>query len=819
VSFPQGGGDMRARIATHDWANSPLGPLSGWPQSLKTLVELMLASAQPMFLAWGRERTWVYNDAFTPILGLKHPTALGSPAMEVWDEANTRLEPMFARVFSGESVYMEDLPLMLNRHGQLEEAHFAFSYTPVPDEHGVVAGLFGTCIETTGRVLAERETAAQREQFAALFEQAPAFMAMLRGPDHRFEFANPSYLKLIGHRPVLGRTVAEALPDAVAQGYLELLDGVFASGDAHVANGAKYRMQPSPDAPVSERYVDFVYQPIRDAAGQVTGIFVEGFDVTDRKGAEIALHELNATLERRVKEDAARLLATERMIQTFFDHSSECYAVLVEAGGGTFRYEEINPATLHLYGTTRDNVLGLTTEEVVGPERAAELNMHMSACLRGGVPYRYERRQGDGIVEALATPVPEEAGGPRRVIVSARDVTERRKLEEQLRQAQKMEAVGQLTGGVAHDFNNLLTLVLGGLDLIGRQLPQMPPSDALLKIGRAREMALQGVQRAAALTSRLLAFSRQQALSPRILDANKLVSGICDLLRRTIGESISLETVLAGGLWPTFADPNQLESALLNLALNARDAMGSGGRLTIETANAALDQVYVRSLSEPVEPGQYVLIAVTDTGIGMDRATLERAFDPFFTTKDVGKGTGLGLSQVYGFARQSSGHIKIYSEVGEGTTVKIYLPRQIGGSVDAEDEAEQNGTNAIGTESILLAEDDDALRTYTSEILRELGYRVLEANNGETALRILAADAAISLLLTDVVMPGGFNGRQLADEAKRRRPDIKVLFMTGYTRNAIVHHGRLDAGLHMIGKPFSFAELAACVRARLDLPE
>jgi CheY-like chemotaxis protein len=380
-----------------------------------------------------------------------------------------------------------------------------------------------------------------------------------------------------------------------------------------------------------------------------------------------------------------------------------------------------------------------------------------------------------------------------------------------------MEAVGQLTGGVAHDFNNLLTLVLGGLDMIGRQLPQIQTPAAMGRIIRGRDMALQGVTRASALISRLLAFSRQQPLSPERVDANKLVAGICDLLRRTIGETISLETVLAGGLWPTYADGNQLENALLNLALNARDAMPQGGKLTIETQNSHLDHGYVERLSEPVESGQYVMIAVTDSGVGMDRDTRERAFDPFFTTKEIGKGTGLGLSQVYGFTRQSAGHIKIYSELGVGTTIKLYLPRYFGEAKAGVADAAPEAAHAAGAESILVVEDDDSLRAYATEILRELGYRVLEAPNANSALEILAMEDNIDLLLTDVVMPGGVNGRQLADEATRRRPTLRVLFMTGYTRNAIVHHGRLDAGIHMIGKPFSFQELAARVRARLDL--
>jgi len=424
-----------------------------------------------------------------------------------------------------------------------------------------------------------------------------------------------------------------------------------------------------------------------------------------------------------------------------------------------------------------------------------------------------ERKRAAAQVRAF-TETLEEAVKERTRALEAENEA-RKRAEELLRQAQKMEAVGQLTGGVAHDFNNLLTIVMGGLEMIGRQIPALQPSPAVIRIGRARDMALAGVQRAAVLTSRLLAFSRQQPLVPTILDANKLVAGICDLLRRTLGETVSLETVLAAGLWRTDADSNQLENAILNLALNARDAMPNGGNVTIETANCYLDKAYVAGVSEPVEEGQYVMIAIADTGSGMDGATVERAFDPFFTTKELGKGTGLGLSQVYGFVRQSAGHVKIYSEIGQGTTVKIYLRRSAEEDDRRNDEAPSPDiARAIGTEKILIVEDDDALRAYSVEILSELGYEVVEAKNGAVALDVLGR-SEIDLLFTDVVLPGGMNGRQLADEAMRRRPGLKVLFTTGYTRNAIVH-GQLDAGVQMIGKPFSFRELGAMVRELLD---
>jgi len=395
----------------------------------------------------------------------------------------------------------------------------------------------------------------------------------------------------------------------------------------------------------------------------------------------------------------------------------------------------------------------------------------------------------------------------------------RRKAEEALRQSQKMEAVGQLTGGVAHDFNNLLTIIQGGLDMIGRQIQNIDATPAVSRMVRGRDMAIEGVRRAAKLTSRLLAFARQQPLDPKTIDPNKLVSGVCELLRRTLGEAVSLETVLAGGLWRTHVDANQLENALVNLGLNGRDAMPNGGKMTIETANCYLDRSYVDGLTEPLEPGQYVMIAVADTGAGMDRSTIEKAFEPFFTTKGVGKGTGLGLSQVYGFVRQSAGHVKIYSEIGEGTTVKIYLPRHHG-QEEQEEESDRSGDphHAVGAETVLVVEDDDALRMYDVEILNDLGYNVLPAANAAAALEILDRGHKIDLLFTDVVMPGGMNGRQLADEALRRRPGLKVLFTTGYTRNAIVHHGRLDPGVEMIGKPFTYQELGARIRAVLDRP-
>lgn len=383
------------------------------------------------------------------------------------------------------------------------------------------------------------------------------------------------------------------------------------------------------------------------------------------------------------------------------------------------------------------------------------------------------------------------------------EIQHREQSEERVRQLQKIEAVGQLTGGIAHDFNNMMAAILGGLRLIERRLARGDTNVAPLIEG-----ATESANRAAQLTRRLLAFSRQQALSPRPVDANKLIQGMSELLQRTIPEVVSMETVLAGGLWRIHVDANQLENAILNLAVNARDAMRDGGRLTIETANTYLDESYAAEHTD-VTQGQYVQIAVTDTGTGMPPNIRDRAFDPFFTTKPDGQGTGLGLSQVHGFLKQSGGHVKIYSEPGQGTTVKLYLPRFVGPDVAAlETTAPGTLRTAPDNEMILVVEDDSRVRSMTVELLRELGYRVVEADGATAALRALDTHPDISLLFTDVVMPE-MNGRKLADEVAKRHPEVRILFTTGYTRNAIVHNGVLDVGVHLIIKPFTLEALAA----------
>jgi signal transduction histidine kinase len=390
-------------------------------------------------------------------------------------------------------------------------------------------------------------------------------------------------------------------------------------------------------------------------------------------------------------------------------------------------------------------------------------------------------------------------------------IASREAAEGQLRQLQKMEAIGQLTGGLAHDFNNMLSIVIGSLDAVRRRMARGQTAD----IGRFLDAAMEGAQRAATLTQRLLAFARRQPLAPAVIDVNRFVSDLSDLLRRTLTEAVQLEIVLGGGIWKTFVDGNQLENALLNLAINARDAMPDGGKLTIETANASLDADYA-ARHPGVPAGQYVLVAVSDTGIGMSEETIAKAFEPFFTTKPVGMGTGLGLSQVYGFVRQSAGHVKIYSEPGQGTTVKLYLPRHYGTGESSRERVEEAASLPAGSpsETILVVEDEAMVRHLAVESLRELGYSVLEAESGAAALRIVAERDGIDLIFTDIVMPE-INGRQLAEQAVQIRPGIKVLFTTGYTRNAVVHNGVLDPGVKMLTKPYSLEQLSQSVRDAL----
>ena len=1162
--FALAGGEMAALISAETWADTVLGPSSSWPQSLTTVIRILVTSRYAMWLGWGPDLAFFYNDAYAPTLGVKHPSALGQPASQVWAEIWKDIGPRAASVMeTGQATWDEGLLLFLERSGYPEETYHTFSYSPLPDDDGTIAGMLCVVTEETQRILGERRLDTLRDLGSALgaVRSEPAVMEAVHNSLARNDRDLPFALVYLNnetsgqfHRVVDvgggGDAVAAAIvPDAEAfpfpaaailsGGESRVIHEVHASAD--LPSGAwgqpprqilvvpiaqQGQTRPAglfiaglnPYRPLDETYTAFIELV---AAQIASGLGAARAYEAERRRAE-ALAEIDqaktaffsnvshefrtpltlmlgpleeeiATLTARDMPSAQRLsmvhrngLRLLRLVNTLLDFSRieagrvqaryqpialgeyteelgsnfrsacdraglrldiECarldQAVYVDAEmwerivlnlvSNAFKYTLGGGITVGLDAsadkraavlTVRDTGIGIPDAELphifdrfhrIEGQRGRTLEgtgiglalVNELVKLHGGtievhsqidagttvtvrVPFGTAHLPAERLVDNPVRAVPEgaaaatfveealrwlpDAGGmgedevletanamvalganvaqgdagrilladdnadmrdyvvrlmrpgyqveavgdgqaalaaarenrpdlilsdvmmPRMdgfgllaavradpdlrdlpvVLLSARageearveglnagaddylvkpfsarellarvrsnlelarlrreardalrqanerleqrveeEVGRRAQAEESLRQSQKMEAIGHLTGGVAHDFNNLLTVIGGGVETLQRLLGTVQLGTNQQRVTRALGMIAQGAERAATLTHRLLAFARRQTLDPRPLDANKLVSGMSELLRRTLGESVSLETVLAGGLWRTAADANQLENALLNLAVNARDAMPDGGKLTIETANAHLDDAYAAA-HDDVAPGQYVLIVVSDTGTGIDADTLSRVFEPFFTTKDIGQGTGLGLSQVYGFIKQSNGHVKLYSEVGHGTAVKLYLPRLIGehgvGPVTPDVPEVQIGSG----ETILVVEDEPAVRDHSVTSLRDLGYRVLSAADGHAALRILSRETSIEVLFTDVGLPGGMTGRQLAEAARIRRPDLKVVYTTGYARNAIVHGNVLEPGTELLPKPFSFGALAAKIRQVLE---
>ena len=798
--FLPGTSALTALIRDHDWQSTPLSTPDTWSIALKTLVSVMLSSAQPMFIAWGPDRTLLYNDAYVALIGNKHPGALGQPVAKVFAEAWHDLAPLFERVFQGDPVHMDDLVLWLERGGASREAHFNFSYTPVPTENGQIAGLFCAASEITTKVMAERRHAAARERQERLLQQMPGFVGVLVGPTHVYEYVNDAYLVLAGKRDFIGRTVRDVLPELKGQGFYELLDQVFTTGEPYLAHATPVRLE----GENVDRFIDFLYTPTRDDDGKITGVFVGGYDVSLAERATASLRELNADLERQVASRARERSLTWQV-------SPDLLGGLNAKG----YFETSNPAWRSVLGWSEAEVASMSIFEMLHPEDVERTRAWFKLIQTSEPTVRFSNRYRtkDGDYRWISwVGVPEEGV----LYCSGRDITEEKEkeaalalAEDALRQSQKMEAVGQLTGGLAHDFNNLLTGITGNLDLLKIRVSQ----------GRTQELdryidgAQSAIKRAAALTHRLLAFSRRQTLSPKATDMNRLVTGMEELIRRTLGPSISMDApVSTAGVWTTLVDPGQLENALLNLCINARDAMPGGGKLTIETGNRWLDERMAKE--RDLLPGQYVSLSVSDTGTGMTPEVIRRAFDPFFTTKPLGLGTGLGLSMIYGFAQQSGGQVRIYSEVGAGTVVCLYLPRHIGDAeaVPVQTSALRDGMQ-VRSGRVLVVDDEAGIRELATEVLQDLGYAVLKAGDGAEALKLLRSDVSIDLLITDVGLPGGMNGRQVADAARALRPDLTVLFITGYAENAVLSHGHLDHGMHVLTKPFSLETLASRVEA------
>ncbi|ESW93682.1 histidine kinase [Mesorhizobium sp. LSJC269B00] len=594
---------------------------------------------------------------------------------------------------------------------------------------------------------------------------------------------------IVGTRAVLVETQRanrEAAREAVE--YQELLSGLLAMAQEAETSQRGYLLTGE------KSYL----QPHRQAVDAIPGQLarIDGMTAPDDELVQQINHVKDA-----LSQNQAELAETIAL----YDRGDAAKALeLVRSGQGKAAMDQIRASmdTIRRIGGAAIAARDAHTDRVENWLRIGSIAALLAIFLLGAYTVRLSRRRFRAVAIAQEELM-------RKNIELGNEIQTREKAESQIRQMQKMEAVGQLTGGIAHDFNNMLAVIISAMNLAQRKLTRGEHD-----IMKFIEAATDAATRAANLTSRLLAFSRQQPLAPQVVDANRLVAGMSDLLRRALGETIRIETVLAGGLWKTHADPSQLENAILNLAVNARDAMGEDGKMTIETANSHLDESYAATHAE-VKDGQYVMIAVSDTGAGMPADVMERAFEPFFTTKPVDKGTGLGLSQVFGFVKQSGGHVKIYSEPGQGTTIRIYLPRFFGPE-EAAISSERAGNPAVPvTETILVVEDDPRVRASTTDAMRELGYTVIHAASGQEALEKLGDNPGVALMFTDIVMPV-MNGRKLAEEALARMPKLKVIFTTGFTRNAVVHNGVLDHDVHFLAKPFTIEQLAAKLRDVLD---
>jgi PAS domain S-box-containing protein len=925
--FAQGGSELGKLIDAFDWSATSLGPIAGWPQVVRHTVDLILRSPVPMVTMWGQDGTMIYNDGYARIAAERHPQQLGVPVRDSWPDEAAFNDNVMRVCMAGGTLSYQDAELDLRRHGVPELVWLSLDYSPIVDDDGSVAGVLALVVETTDKVRAQRYQAGVQERLRAMFAQAPGFMAMLTGPEHRYELVNEAYLGLVQRADIIGCSVREVLPEIASQGFLALLDQVYATGLPHTGAETEIWLTGA-DGASRQHYLDFVFQPVRDDAGAVIGIFVQGNDVTERVRAERAMRESEARFRTFAQAMPAQVWAADAggkldwFNEKIFDYSGYRYEDLLADGWGRMihpgdlhalrtrwtesvatgvlfeaearlrradgsyrwhlnralplrgddgqvtgwvgtntdieeqkntaqryaalnddlqgqvalrtaerdrmwrlskdillvcafdgRVEAVSPAFGALLGWQETDIVGKNFLDLVHPEDRSATVAQMAALGRGAYVNKFENRyrRKDGNWCLLSwTAAPDE----RYVHAIGRDITADREQLETIRrtelalqQSQKMETIGKLTGGVAHDFNNLLQIISGNLQLL--QMAEAARGAGSAECARWIESARSAVDKGAKLASYLLAFGRRQPLEPKVIRISRLVANMEDLLRRSLGEEIEIEMVVSGGLWNTAVDVAQVENALLNLAINARDAMEGHGRMTIEATNAVLDDLYCRAHGDVI-PGQYVMLAVTDTGCGMPPEVASRAFEPFYSTKEEGKGTGLGLSMVYGFVKQSGGHVKIYSEVGQGTTVKLYLPRSTAAEEPLGPVEPQQAVG--GSETILVAEDDEAVRATVVEMLSGLGYRVLKAPDAASALAVIDSGIPIDLLFTDVVMPGRLRSPELARMARERLPNLAVLFTSGYTENAIVHGGRLDPGVELLGKPYTRERLARRIR-------
>jgi PAS domain S-box-containing protein len=817
--FLAGGGEMGALTRAYDWSANPLGTPETWPQSLRTALRILLNTNHPMFIWWGPKLIQFYNDAYRQTMGPeRHPSALGQGGRECWAEIWHVIGPQIEQVMSGGgATWHENQLVPVTRHGKLEQVYWTYGYSPIDEDDGI-GGVLVVCRDVTNEYLSSvalREREAELARVQQIGRIGGLEVDLTTGFRNR---RSPEYLLIHGLPPDAANESHEDWLRRIHPEDREATEKKFRDAVAGTVRDYTVRYRIIRPSDGETRWISVKSTIERDEQGRAIRLVGAHTDVTEQVMAEQALRqseeryrkladqlsELNATLAQRVEEKT-------RERDRIWNVSQDL--LVVADRNGVWR--TVNPAWTRTLGWSEAELLDRTSEWLEHPDDGGMTRAQVNRLGGSDATVRFESRfrHKDGSYRWLSwTGVPDQD----RIYAVARDVTaekaaaERLKVtEEALLQSQKMEAVGQLTGGIAHDFNNLLTGIVGSLDLLQTRLNQGRTDN----FARYINAAMISANRAAALTHRLLAFARRQPLIPKSVDANQLVVSLEDLLRRTIGETIDLAIVAADDLWLTLCDPNQLESALLNLAINARDAMPDGGKLTITTSNARIEGVTADTPA--LSTGDYVCIGVTDTGTGMSAEVAARAFDPFFTTKPIGQGTGLGLSMIYGFARQSDGHVTIDSKLGRGTSVRLYLPRHHGEIAEQFVSAATAAEYAATGETVLVVEDEPVVRAVIIEMLGEQGYQTLEAVDGPSGLRILRTNARIDLLVTDVGLPG-MNGRQLADQARETRPGLKVLFITGYAESVAISDGFLQPGMEMITKPFDLDNLSQRIRAMVS---
>ncbi len=836
-------GQVVDEIRNLDWTATSLGCPQTWPAALRCHLATMLACPAPMYLVWGEELVSFYNDAYRPMLGYRAPHAMGTPFRILWGSIWDDISPLVDTALSGRVAKVTDMRLDLARDGKPEEAYWSFSYSPVYDDQGRIAGMICVTGETTDRVLAERRQREADERLDLALNSGAhvglwdwdVLTDSVRS-DRRFA-------AMYGVDPAAaeaGMPIAQFFqgihPEDRARVEAEIAEAMAGTGEGD-RNGrfvSEYRLV---QADGSIHWVSARGRCITDESGRCVRFPGVSFDISDRIAVEQQLRESEARAQLHAERVQLALEAGAIIGTWFWDLRTERFTVDEPFA----RHFGLDPVLGH------DGLDVMQVVGVVHPDDRAGLSEAVWEAIARGGPYahQYRVRRPDGRyywVEAIGrvdhapdgTPVQFPGVmidvGVRRALEVERDtaIAELRALtdqleqrvadrtaelmraEEALRQSQKMEAVGQLTGGLAHDFNNLLAGISGSLELMALRLAQGRVAD----VDRYMDAAQGATRRAAALTHRLLAFSRRQTLAPRPTDIAALVSGMTDLIRRTVGPAITLETQGHDGLWTVLVDAPQLENALLNLCINARDAMPDGGRITIQMANRTLngDDAGFGDIPD----GEYLALSVTDTGTGMTPDVIEKAFDPFFTTKPLGQGTGLGLSMIYGFAKQSGGQVRIQSTPGEGTTVYLYLPRHHGPAEHDRIDRTALPEEPLGAgETVLVVDDESTVRLMIADVLRDMGYHVIEAADSPAGLAVLRSDQRIDLLVTDVGLPGGMNGRQLAEAGRELRHELNVMFITGYAESAVLNSGHLSTGMQLLTKPFTVDALVMGVQAAM----